>query len=42
MTALPFFGAMSPDRGYKAWTLNTLVLGVAAVVEIFLLSLFLR
>ena len=36
------FGAMSPDRGYKAWTLNTLVLGVAAVVEIFILSLFLR
>ena len=36
------FGAMSPERGYKAWTLNTLVLGVAAILEIFVLSLFLR
>ena len=36
------FGAMSPERGYKTWTLNTLVLGAAAVVEIFILSLFLR
>jgi GntP family gluconate:H+ symporter len=35
------FGAMTPERGYKAWTLNTLVLGVAAVAEIFILSLFL-
>ena len=36
------FGAMTPERGYKTWTLNTLVLGVAAVVEIFILSLFLH
>lgn len=36
------FGAMSPDRGYKTHTLNTLVMGVAAIVEIAILSLFLH
>ncbi|MCR5725155.1 MAG: GntP family permease [Treponema sp.] len=36
------FGAMSPDRGYKTQTVATLVLGVAAMVEIFILSIFLH
>ncbi len=36
------FGAMSPDRGYKTQTMNTLVMGVAAIIEIALLSLFLH
>lgn len=36
------FGAMSPDRGYKTQTLCTLVLGIAAMAEIFLLSLVLH
>ena len=36
------FGAMSPDRGYKTQTMNTLVMGVAAIVEIALLSLVLH
>jgi GntP family gluconate:H+ symporter len=30
---------MSPDRGYKTQTANTLVMGVAAILEIALLSL---
>ena len=33
------FGAMSPERGYKTQTMNTLVMGVAAIIEIALLSL---
>ena len=33
------FGAMSPDRGYKTQTMNTLVMGVAAILEIAILSL---
>ncbi|MBO5998537.1 MAG: GntP family permease [Lachnospiraceae bacterium] len=36
------FGAMSPDRGYKTQTVNTLILGLAAMVEIFILSLFIH
>ena len=36
------FGAMSPERGYKTQTVGTLVLGVAAMLEIFILSLFLH
>ena len=36
------FGAMSPDRGYKTQTMNTLVMGIASIVEIALLSLFLH
>ena len=36
------FGAMSPDRGYKTQTMNTLVMGLAAIIEIALLSLFLH
>ncbi|MCQ2139155.1 MAG: GntP family permease [Bacteroidales bacterium] len=35
------FGAMDPQRGYKVQSLGTLVLGVSAMLEIFLLSLFL-
>lgn len=36
------FGAMSPERGYKTHTVNTLVMGVAAAIEIALLSLFIH
>ena len=36
------FGAMSPERGYKTQTMNTLVMGVAAIIEIAILSLFLH
>jgi len=36
------FGAMSPERGYKTQTVNTLVLGLAAILEIALLSLFIH
>ena len=36
------FEAMSPDRGYKTQTMNTLVMGIAAIVEIALLSLILH
>lgn len=36
------FGSMSPDRGYKTQTLGTLVLGIAGIIEIFVLSLFLH
>ena len=36
------FGAMSPDRGYKTQTANTLVMGLASIIEIALLSLFLH
>ncbi len=32
------FGAMSPDRGYKTQTMNTLILGLAAMLEIWLLT----
>ncbi len=33
------FGAMTPDKGYKTQTVMTLVMGVAAIIQIFLLSL---
>jgi gluconate:H+ symporter, GntP family len=33
------FGAMTPDKGYKTQTVMTLVMGIAAIIEIFLLSL---
>ncbi len=33
------FGEMTPDQGYKTQTVMTLVLGVAAMIEIFILSL---
>ena len=34
------FGEMQPEQGYKTQTMMTLVIGIAAMVEIFLLSLF--
>ena len=34
------FGKMTPDQGYKTQTLLTLVLGVSAMIGIFVLSLF--
>lgn len=34
------FGEMTPDQGYKTQTVMTLVMGVAAMVGIFVLSLF--
>ncbi len=36
------FGSMSPERGYKTQTMNTLIMGVAAIIEIALLSLFIH
>ncbi|MBR2794116.1 MAG: GntP family permease [Solobacterium sp.] len=36
------FGAMTPDQGYKTQTMNTLVMGVAAIIEIAILSLILH
>ncbi len=33
------FGEMTPDQGYKTQTTMTLVLGIASMVEIFILSL---
>lgn len=33
------FGAMTPDKGYKTQTPLTLVMGVAAILEVFLLTL---
>ncbi|MDF2540988.1 MAG: gluconate:H+ symporter, GntP family [Herbinix sp.] len=33
------FGAMTPEKGYKTQTVMTLVLGVSAIIEIFLLTL---
>lgn len=35
------FGDMTPDQGYKTQTLLTLIMGIAAMVGIFVLSLFL-
>ncbi len=35
------FGDMTPDQGYKTQTGMTLVLGIASMIEIFILSLFL-
>ena len=34
------FGDMTPDQGYKTQTMLTLVMGIAAMVGIFVLSLF--
>ena len=34
------FGKMTPDQGYKTQTMLTLVLGVSAMISIFILSLF--
>ena len=36
------FGAMTPDQGYKTQTMNTLILGISAMIEIFILSLILH
>ena len=33
------FGGMKPEEGYKTQTLMTLVIGIAAMIEIFILSL---
>lgn len=33
------FGAMTPDKGYKTQTPMTLVMGIAAILEVFLLTL---
>ena len=33
------FGAMTPEDGYKTQTMNTLVMGIAAIIEIAILSL---
>lgn len=33
------FGEMTPDQGYKTQTMGTLLLGIAAMAEIFILSL---
>ena len=33
------FGAMTPEKGYKTQTMNTLVMGIAAIIEIAILSL---
>ncbi len=33
------FGAMTPEQGYKTQTVNTLIMGIAAILEIALLSL---
>ena len=32
------FGAMTPEQGYKTQTVNTLIMGIAAILEIALLS----
>lgn len=34
------FGAMTPEKGYKTQTVMTLILGISAIIEIFILSLF--
>ncbi len=36
------FGAMSPEKGYKTQTVMTLVLGLATILQVFLLSLVLH
>ena len=33
------FGDMQPEQGYKTQTLMTLVIGIASIIEIFILSL---
>ena len=33
---------MTPEQGYRAETVNTLIMGIASILEIFLLSLFLH
>lgn len=33
------FGSLSPERGYKVQSLGTLILGISAILEIYILSL---
>ena len=33
------FGAMTPEQGYKTQTVNTLIMGIAAIIEIAILSM---
>jgi GntP family gluconate:H+ symporter len=33
---------MTPEQGYKTQTMCTLVIGIAGILEVFLLSLFLH
>ena len=33
------FGEMKPEQGYKTQTLMTLIIGLASMVEIFILNL---
>ena len=35
------FGGLTPSDGYRSHTLMTLVIGIASILEIFLLSLVL-
>ena len=35
------FGDMTPEQVYKTQTVCTLIMGIASMVEIFILSLFL-
>ena len=34
------FGALTPEKGYRTQTVATLFLGISAIIEIFLISLF--
>ena len=36
------FGSMTPDKGYRSWTVGSLIMGIAAIAEIAVLSLFLH
>lgn len=36
------FGGMTPEQGYRTQTVDTLILGVAGIIEIFILSLILH
>ncbi len=36
------FGSMTPEKGYKTQTVATLILGIAGILEIFILSLILH
>ena len=36
------YGAMTPEQGYRTQTLMTLFMGLAAILEIFLLTLIIH
>lgn len=36
------FGEMTPQDGYKTQTLGTLVIGIASIIGVFIVSLFLH